>query len=259
MAKAYSWYRGSSKSGIKLGKKPREVDLGPELAPKAPAPPWLTPVPEDGIAWSTTCKGAYPYRCGVCALCLWEDIANRWLAVSPWFAPLQLDKPADAPRWPNVHAAIRALAEHELYGRVAPSPIGQILDNLRQGAVRLRKAGTTYRRDREDPVMARASEVAWVERAIHIAYHGNRWGLSTYECKALLLVCTDGVAPKMPRLEELADLTKLPVDLCRAVVRYGRRLVTIELAARRLIPMPNKQLGLDDSIDVFRTRKGWQR
>lgn len=262
MSETYSWYRGSKKAVIRLRGKRRDVDLGPELAPKAPQPPYLISLSEaeDGehqATWVNTCKGAYPYRCGYCQLCLWEEKANRWAAVAPWYAPARLDKPASAPRWPNIHAAIRSLAEHELYGRAPKSPIGEILDNLRRGAIRLRRAGTTYRRDREDPVMARASEIAWVDRAIHHAYQGNRWGLQIEECKSLLLSCTDGVLPRIPKLSELEAQTRLPAALCRAVVRYGRRLITIELAARRLVPMPPRQLGLHDSVDILRRKKGW--
>lgn len=164
-------YRQASKARIRthLARVPFEIQC--ELEPKAPVPPHLVPLADDDqggrvAVWRDTCKGAVDYRCGNCALCEWEKKANRWAAVAPWYQPPKLAKPAGAPKWSNIHVALRALAELELYGRTAKSAVGEILENARRGAIRWRKKGTTYRRNREDRTMAQAVEAAQVDRAV---------------------------------------------------------------------------------------------
>lgn len=251
------WLKGY---GAKLGlREPKRAPDGPpETLPKAPPPPYvmgaLEPVDEDdiGVPWSSTCRGGRQGRCGVCPLCEWEKLANRWHQLSPWFPELKPEREENSPRWPSVYAALRALAEHELHGRHAPSPLGAILDNLRTGAIRLRRAGTTYRRDREDPIMRRASEVAEIARAVDAAYYRNRWAMDPDECGAMLLMSIDGVVPYRITSEVLGKLVDMQPWAARAVVRHGVTTVTVELAARDLIPEPAPHFGLAEAIHRFR-------
>jgi hypothetical protein len=262
MPARYKWQKPKSQAdllGIEKRRESRDVGQSPIAQP----PPYLVPVSSQGddsaINWQDTCKGAIGHRCGFCPLCEWERDVAKWLELEPWTKQNRLILSDDQPVWPSVHAAIRALVEYELSGRASPSALGPILDNLRQGAIRIRRAGTTYRRDREDPLISRANKINEVAISLSRAYsNDNRWGLETSECVIMLLACTDGVLKKTPTAKELERHIGLDSDTIKSVVKDGRKKMTVELAARGLIQMPNRYKGLACDIDDYKKNRGWK-
>lgn len=209
------------------------------LAPKAGPPPVLTPA-----VWAASCKGDGRCRSPECALCAWQSEAERWGSedVAAWNREHRLERPAGAPRWPSLAAALCALVEHERHGRHGPSAMGGILRRIEMGEI---GDGGWSRPD--DPMLRRAGELVRVRQALDLAYPDGAHRLPAAARKAALLARTPGVVTQtwdlqeqawrkgMPTYEELAAELDEPVGELRALVRAGRRTVERELAERGLI------------------------
>jgi len=114
---------------------------------------------------------------------------------------------------------------------------------------------TTRRHDREDLAIRRVTYATDVDRAIARAYAlpADRRGLTLAQCRALLLA---SVASDAPTLEEQAEALGVSERIVRAVVRHGRRQVTIELAVSGYIPEPRARSGLLAAIERRRREIG---
>ena len=194
------------------------------------------------------------YRCQQCALCEWEKEAERWHQVSPWIHELLPDRPLDRPIFYSADAAIVAFAEWERHDRWGPSAMGPIIGRLQQASAGT-EPGTSQRR--EDPILRRAGDLVAVRRAIDSAYPpANQWRLSPVTCAAFLCMRTGGVLERLPSWDSMAETANLGRDpghqlskgTVRSIVRHGQRHVTIELAARGVIPMPARALGWHEAI-----------
>lgn len=218
-----------------------------EAAPVAPPPPKYT-----ADSWAKTCI-LRETRCHLCEQCLWELDVERWHEERNTYEQDRLRANLPRDEYPTIfrtpNDAMLAAFEHY---RSAPSAMGPMMDRLNQGATHA-QAGTNYNPAREDPVLRRATNVIEVMRALDEAYVDNRWGLTAAECIAVLRERIGRVSTKLPSYEELAERYKLPKGDVRAIVKYGRRRVTVELAARGVIPMPGANAGLHHDIDVRRT------
>lgn len=232
-------------------RKEREASLPKRIAdafaassiPCASSPPML-----DASVWPATCKGG-ERRCHECVLCEWERDAERWSSVSMWTPTSKVKKPAGAPKWPSLNAAIVALCEWERHGRVAPSASGGILACIERGYMEggSNKSG--------DPLLERAGELVRVRLALQAAYPDNdHWGLTSGQCMAVLAARTPGAFAEMPTYESMSERLLVSVGGLKAVVKRGRMVVTVELAARGLIPMPSKESGLFEGIEALRGR-----
>lgn len=225
------------------------------MAPSAGPPPVMT-----APLWEASCRGGIVRRCGSCVICVWEREAEKWWAVSPWNRKHQARRPAGAPAWPSLTAALLALVDWEHHARQAPSALGPVLERLKAGA---HSDGGANRP--EDPMLRRAAEMVRVRQALEGAYpeaglkaHALDGGtailLTRAMCMRVLLLRTEGVLPVMPTYDELAVEMVVHVGDLKAVVRNGRRNVTVELAARGLIPMPKPTLGLAELIEAARSK-----
>jgi hypothetical protein len=138
-----------------------------------------------------------------------------------------------APRWPSLAAALVDFAQWERHDRTAPSALGGILDRVRRGD--MGGGGDSQRPD--DPLLRRAGELVRVRQALEAAYPDGAHAVSAAKCKALLLVRTPGVLEgEPPTYYALSVLLDAEEGVLRALVREGRRRMTLELAARGLIP-----------------------
>lgn len=153
--------------------------------------------------------------------------------------------------WPSLVAALLAFAvvdaRREKRGADA-SALGRQLDALEGGTVGCGSGGngteTALVREMSGHVVERAVLEAFRPRA---ADYEHRHGLGYELCVELLV---DGVCglPEITRRSyrravtaaELAEVHGVSVDVARAVVAHGRRVVTVELAARELLPAPRR-------------------
>ena len=76
----------------------------------------------------------------------------------------------------------------------------------------------------------------------------NQWRLSPVTCAVMLCMATGGVLERKPRWDELEEKFGVPRATVKSIVRHGQRYVTIELAARGVIPMPARVEGLHADI-----------
>jgi hypothetical protein len=215
------------------------------LAPMAGPPPRLDPA-----LWASSCRGGEHRRCGSCELCRWEREAEKWAHQEPWRKRHRVRRPLGMPTWPSLASALIALAEWEHHNRFGPSAMGPMLERLRRGAI-----GDGGGNRPDDPLLARAAEMVPVREALEVAYPiGRHEVLSQSQCIAALMARTQGVLDKVPPYGELAAELGIALGDLQALVRAGRRVVTIELAARDLIPMPRPTLGMAEAIESARVR-----
>jgi hypothetical protein len=211
--------------------------------PSASSPPML-----NASVWPATCKGG-EQRCHECVLCEWERDVERWSSVSMWNPTNRNKKPAGAPKWASLAAALTALCEWERHGRTAPSATGGILACIERGYME----GGSSKGD--DPLLHSAGELVRVRQALELAYPDNdHWGLTAGQCMAVLCARTPGAVVAMPSYEELSARTGVSVGGLKAVVKRGRLVVSIELAARGLIPEPPTAAGMFEQIAQLRER-----
>jgi hypothetical protein len=209
--------------------------------PSAGAPPLL-----NASVWPATCKGG-EQRCHECALCEWERDAERWSSVAIWNPTSRNKKPAGAPKWSSLAAALIALCEFERSGRASPSASGGIIACIERGYME----GGSNKGD--DPLLARAGELVRVRQALELAYPDNdHWGLTAGQCMAILCGRTPGAVAQMPSYEDLSARTGVSIGGLKAVVKRGRMVVSIELAARGLIPEPPPAAGMFEQIAELR-------
>jgi hypothetical protein len=207
--------------------KALDAALAHSLAPTAGPPPVITPQ-----LWAETCKGAEHRRCGRCDLCAWEREAERWAAVSPWTKRHALARPAGAPLWPSLAAALIALVDWEAHDRCGPSAMGPMLDRVRAGDI----SGDGGRSRPEDPLLQRAGDLVAVRQALEHAFPEGGHVLPVRVRMRLLLERTPGVLQRVPTYEELAAREGVAAGDIRALVRTGRERVAMELIERGLIP-----------------------
>lgn len=218
-----------------------------EVDPFAPPPPRLT-----AETWAATCI-MREHRCHSCEQCSWEMDVERWHQARNTHerardGQLREEQPTTFRR---LDQALQAFVDWERHNRWSASAQGQIQDRLEQGATH-GQAGTNYRRDREDPFLRRATDVIEVQQAVAHAFEGNRWGLEARECVAMLVARVGHIRETLPKYEEMELRFKLPAELIKSIVRHGRRGITVELAARGVIPMPQAALGLHYDVDCRR-------
>lgn len=223
------------------------------LQPKAGPPPRLTPA-----LWDASCVRA-TRRCGSCELCAWEREAERWAFSAPWLKQHRVRRPSGAPAWRSLAAALVALADWEHHDRSGPSAMGPMLERIARGAV-----GDGGASRPEDPLLRRAGELVRVRQALEEAYEGGAElaavpegppvVLSRAECMRVLLMRTAGVLEAVPTYEELSAQLRVTRGELRALVRRGRRYLTVDLAARGLIPPPHSRAGLAEAIESARER-----
>jgi hypothetical protein len=207
------------------------------LAPKAGAPPRLTPA-----MWAGSCRGGEHRRCGECELCLHDREMAKWEHAAPDRYVEQRVVPLNGrPRWSSLAAAIVQLVEYERHGRAGPSAAGGILQRIELGPI-----DGIARAD--DPLMRRGAELVAVRKALEFAYPvGGHAVLTSAQCQTILVCRTPGVLAPMPSFEVLAMEHGVSEGDVRAVVRHGRDVVTCELAERGLIPWPSRRRGVEQS------------
>jgi hypothetical protein len=212
--------------------------------PCASSPPTL-----NASVWPATCKGG-EQRCHECVLCEWERDAERWSSVSMWNPTTsRIKKPSGAPKWSSLAAALIALCEFERGGRASPSASGGIIACIERGYME----GGSNKSD--DPLLHRAGELVRVRQALELAYPDNdHWGLTAGQCMAVLCARTPGAVVATPSYEDLSARTGVSVGGLKAVVKRGRLVVSIELAARGLIPEPPPAAGMFEQIAELRER-----
>lgn len=225
------------------------------LAPSAGPPPRL-----NAPLWEASCRGGEHRRCGTCVICVWEREAEKYHFASAWRRTHAARRPAGAPAWPSMSAALLDWVDWQGRGRNAPSAMGFMLDRLRAGT---HSDGGASRP--EDPMLRRAAEMVRVGQVLDNAYpeagvlvhnaEGATALLPRAQCIQVLLDRTEGARPTLPTYEGLsADFGlagfAVTVGDLKAVVRTGRRCVTVELAARGLIPMPKSSLGLAELVET---------
>jgi hypothetical protein len=213
------------------------------LAPMAGPPPRL-----DHLTWTQVCK-VDDHRCKNCVVCEHEV----QMAIYAHAAPHRYDarhtvlRHDRGPRWGSLNAAIVAYADYEAHDRAAPSATGFMLARAERGD---QSDGGKSRPD--DPQMARADDIVHVRQALEVAYpEGAHAMLTSQQCVMVLLARTPGataalVGRKKPEdepapdatYEELSERLTVTVGDLKALVKEGRRRMTIELAARGLIPEP---------------------
>lgn len=218
-----------------------------KMPPTAPPPPQFTPE-----TWSLTCVHR-DSRCSRCDLCKWELLAeSRFFQAGTYEADPSFRAPQHRPTtFRSLTDALVALVEWETHNRWSPSAMGALMDRLKQGATH-GQAGTNYNREREDPSLRKATDVVEVRRALEQAFIDNVWGYQETECMAILIARVGNARADLPKYEELEERFKVPANTCRTLVRLGRRRINVELAARGVVPMPNKSLGMAWDIDVRR-------
>lgn len=215
--------------------------LRPMGVPQAGPPPRLT-----APMWSSSCKGGEYRRCGSCALCEWEREAERWAAKEVSAHNEHGPRVARLPRktvWSSLAEALRALADWESHGRVAPSAMGGILARIKSGEI-----GGTKESKGDDPLLNRAGDLVRVRRALETAYPDNAHAVPQARRMRLLLERTPGVLLVVRPYEELAAEVGVDVGEVQALVKSGRKVVTVELAARGLIPPPARASGLTEAV-----------
>lgn len=202
----------------------------------------------DAAAWSASCKGAPDHvRCGNCPLCVWEREAERWLDTRRWDVEHVTGPRDGVPRWSSLVSALRALLAYGQHDRNAPSAFGAVLDRCRRGDM----MGGGNDSKGEDPLMRRAGDVmpVWlaVERAFPERWHGV---LTSTACVSVFLLRTRGlIEGEMPSYEALAVEHGISIGDLKSIVKRGRSFVTVELAARGLIPMPRAEEGLAEEVE----------
>lgn len=218
--------------------------LQENLTPNAGPPPRLT-----APAWASVCRGHR--RCGTCVVCDWEREAERWSFVAPWRRVLSVGRPDGGARWRGLRAALVALADWERHGRAGPSAIGFVLARLQRGE---QSDGGASRPG--DPLLEQAGEVAPVYGALAAAYpDGGHKTLSAAVCKGVLMARTPGVIEgRVPSYADLAAVTGATDGELKALVRAGRRIATVYLAARGVIDDPPIRQGLAEAIFEERRR-----
>lgn len=183
------------------------------------------------------------FRCQTCAVCSWEKEAERWHQAAHFRPESRLDRPLNRPAFPSLDHAICAFSDWERHDRHGPSAMGPLIDRLRQGMTG-GQGGTSYKPGRDDPMLRRAAEVIPIKEAIRSAYpQRNEWRLSPVTCAVLLVAATGGVLDRKPRWDELETTFGIPRATAKSVVRHGQKHVTVELAARGVIPMPPRCFG----------------
>lgn len=208
------------------------------LAPTAGPPPVLTPE-----TWATACRDVHR-RCGECTLCAWERDVAMWAHVAPYNKIMRLDKPAGAARWPSLAAALVALIEWERHGRVAPSASAGILACIERGYMEggSNKSG--------DPLLNRGGELVRVRMALEQACpQGAHPLLTQAQCIAVVMARTPGVLLLEEPYDQISAWCGVSVGSLQALVKNGRRSLTVELAARGLIPKPRPDAGLAEAIE----------
>lgn len=227
--------------------------------PSAGPPPRLDP-----LLWAQSCKGGQG-ECDpdTCPLCSWEREANLWDYANTGRKRERSRRAEGAPRWPSLAAAICALLEWEQHNRWGPSSMGPILTRIEAGFV---DGGAGQK---EDPVMRRASEMVRVRQALDGAFpDGSHPALTHAQCVGVLLARTAGalgalagakerqagLVQPVRSYEELSAQLGVSVGSLRSLVKRGRVFVTVELAARGLVPMPRPALGLHEKIERERHR-----
>lgn len=217
------------------------------LLAKAPAPPRLTVQ-----LWAQSCKGGQNGRCRSCDLCAWHSIADQMHHIAPYYdAPRSL-RPIGRPRWPTLTAALVALAEWLGHEWVGPSALGAVLDRAKRGDA---GGGGSGSQRGDDALMVRAEEMVPVRRALEKAYpEGQHPVLSQAQCMRVLMMRTEGVLVAVASYEHIAFELGVTIGDLKALVRCGRNIVTVELAARGLIPMPRATAGLAEDIETAMRR-----
>ena len=216
--------------------------------PSASQPPVLT-----ASVWASTCKGGEP-RCQACVLCAWEIDVARWANVSAWNeGPKTSRSPT---QWPSANAALAALCGWELHGRVAPSACGGILACIERGYM---ESCQTARAT--DPLQRRAGDLVRVRQSLDIAYPHDFWSPTQYgttftrwQSIAVLFARTPGAFPDLLPYEAIAARMECTPGVLQAIVKRGRSVVAIELAARGLIPDPPIKARLFEQIAQLRER-----
>jgi hypothetical protein len=239
-------FKHKPRSAKRKGEATPQVDNRGDAMPFAPPPPKYT-----AETWASTCI-MREARCHHCDQCAWEqDVARLFDVRNTYELELRGLPVVEHPtHFRNLDAALLALFEQH---RDGPSAMGPMMDRLETGMTH-GQAGTNYDPSREDPVLRKATLVVEVRRAVEHAFEGNALGLQAAECIAMLRARVGRAATKLPTYDELALLHQgLTAGNIRGVVKLGRRRITVELAARGVIPMPGANAGLHHDIDVRRT------
>lgn len=208
------------------------------------AGPPIEPYPdlEPGVWHRMRCRTGS--RCS-CPFCLADTLNARALAT--WHAEQQA-RPHQKHQYEfgSVNAALEALLRWRLDGASARSSQGGIQSRAEETAKLGTQVQTTSRFDRDSIEIRRATWAADVEKACYRAFaeEQERRGLTQHQCVAITLSSIDSkVTPA-----EWSERTGLTTRAVKALIRHGRELVTIELAAVGYIPRPRSRAGLDAKI-----------
>jgi hypothetical protein len=211
--------------------------------PSAGAPPLL-----NASVWPATCKGG-EQRCHECALCEWERDAERWSSVSMYNVTHRPTKPSGSPKWPSMNAALIAFVEWKMVGPSEPSAMKGQIACIERGYLEARSSVIS-----ESENMRRAAEFVIVDKSLDLAYPENDQvhGLKSMQCRDILAHRTPGIPWGVTSYEELSERYAVGVGVLKSVVKRGRTVVSIELAARGLIPEPPPASGLFEQIAELR-------
>jgi hypothetical protein len=241
---------------FKQAQDPRPAWVRELLERHSPA----APPPESGLPVVTPETWARrDCRCGTCGVCDYYAAIEAEAFWRPWQdrkRPPELDRP----RFAGTIAALTSYVEHLTDGYPSGS-LGESLDRIGRHGCRVQNAhrgGSAAQHAAED--------VAAVDQALALCFGAdNDRGIGAEACRAILLARVvgrdvvvkgrDGRAYRKREAVEAAALAEhygLTVGAVGGVVKSGMRRLRVELAARGLAPMPKREAGLHEAVQIRR-------
>jgi hypothetical protein len=184
-----------------------------------------------------------------CTWCAWER-RNRQ-RVDVW-AESNATRPHRRHDFPfgSLAAALSFYARWRRDGASLRSSTGNAGSRLEAVARLGAEVQTTQRFDRDSLEVERAGQACDIEAAVSVALSDEqrRRGLSIEDAYDVLLASTDESLGDSAHPAALAERTGITERAMRQLLAATRRALTVDLAARGLIPEPREQVGLGREI-----------
>lgn len=197
-------------------------------------------------AWSDAGRPVHAMRCG-CPVCAAEEASLG--ASANWEAEQQIRPHRNYEcEYGSVDAMMADLARHVLDGVSVHGNTGSIMARLEESERLGGGIQTTQRFDRDPLPVRRVQRAVDAGRFVRRAFaeEQERRGLPLETCVAIFVSRFVNHPPKLPALSE--DLG-VSAEALRKLIGHARRVVTIEAAAARYIPMPRDVDGLGPHIE----------
>lgn len=145
----------------------------------------------------------------------------------------------------SLNAALDLLASWRADGPSVRSAFGSMQSRAQESARLGTQVQTTRRVDRDSLEIRRAGQVRDIEKALTRAFveEQSRRGLEREACVAIVLSVARGAD-----VDWWATRTGLTARAIKSLVAHGKRLASIELAARGVIPWPRDRNGMHAAI-----------